>query len=229
MTTTTKFRPSHRGSSPSVAEELEARAREVESRGTPVISLHVGQPSTGAPAGTLETIEAASRDSTLGYTPAAGVDALRKRLAQQYAELDGVEIDPERIIVTLGASGAMILAIVGCFDERQRVGLPQPFYYGYRHAMETHGVECVHFPTSMDNDFQPTIAHIQQKNIPPAGHRREWRRSPEVSRQGRRLLPDLADCRTSQKQGGTLASPIGEVLWHGAHLRIWSIPPEFSQ
>jgi aspartate/methionine/tyrosine aminotransferase len=157
----TRFRPSHRGSSPSVAEQLQARAREVEARGTRVVYLQVGQPSTGAPAGTLDAIEAASRESTLGYTPAAGIDALRERIARQYAELHGLEIDSERIVVTLGASGAMILAIVGCFDEGQRVGLPQPFYYGYRYAMSTLGVECVRFETSMANHFQPTVADIE--------------------------------------------------------------------
>ncbi|MEE2677919.1 MAG: aminotransferase class I/II-fold pyridoxal phosphate-dependent enzyme [Myxococcota bacterium] len=161
MTATTKFRPSHRGSSPSVAEQLQARAREVQAQGTDVIYLHVGQPSTGAPAGTLEKIEAASRDSTLGYTSAAGLESLRERLSQQYTERYGVDVDPDRIVVTLGASGAMILAIVGCFDERQRLGLPQPFYYGYRHAMETLGVECVRFPTTMENNFQPTIADLE--------------------------------------------------------------------
>jgi aspartate/methionine/tyrosine aminotransferase len=161
MPTTTKFRPSHRGSSPSVAEELQARAHKIEAGGASVIYLHVGQPSTGAPEGTLEAVAAAGRNSTLGYTPAAGIDPLRERLARQYQQLYGVDIAPQRVVVTLGASGAMILAIVGCFDERQRLGLPQPFYYGYRHAMETLGVECVGFPTSMENHFQPTIADIE--------------------------------------------------------------------
>jgi aspartate/methionine/tyrosine aminotransferase len=161
VTDVNKFRPSHRGSSPSIAEQLQARAREVEVRGERVIYLNVGQPSTGAPAGTLEAVHAAGRKSTLGYTSAAGDAALRERLARQYAELYEVEVDPGRIVVTLGASGAMILATVGCFDEGQRVGLPQPFYYGYRYAMSTLGVECVRFATSMENHFQPTIADIE--------------------------------------------------------------------
>ena len=75
-----QFRPSHRGSTPSISEQLQARAREVEAKGQEVIYLQVGQPSTGAPAGTFEAVEKASRDSTLGYTPAAGISALRERL-----------------------------------------------------------------------------------------------------------------------------------------------------
>ena len=156
-----QFRPSHRGSTPSIAEQLQARARAVEAKGQEVIYLQVGQPSTGAPAGTLEAIEKASRDSTLGYTPAVGIPALRERLSRQYAELYATEVAPSRIVVTFGASGAMILAIIGCFDVGQRVGLPQPFYYGYRYAIGTLGVECVPIETSMETHFQPTIADIE--------------------------------------------------------------------
>lgn len=155
------FRPSHRGSSPSIAEQLQARAYKLEAGGADIRYLQVGQPRTGAPAGTVEAIAAASTESALGYTSAAGIAPLRERLARQYAECNDVEVDPDRIIVTLGASGAILLAIVGCFDEGQRIGLPQPFYYGYRYAMETLGVECVRFETKTENHFQPTIADIE--------------------------------------------------------------------
>jgi len=155
------FRPSHRGSTPSVAELLQARARAVEAKGQNVIYLQVGQPSTGAPEGTVQAVERASRDSTLGYTPAVGSAALRERLSRQYSELYDTNVSPERIVVTFGASGAMILAIIGCFDVGQRVGLPQPFYYGYRYAIGTLGVECVPIETSIETHFQPTIADIE--------------------------------------------------------------------
>jgi aspartate/methionine/tyrosine aminotransferase len=155
------FRPSQRGSSPSVAEQLLARARTLEARGEHVSYLQVGQPRTGAPAGTLEAILAAGQSSALGYEAAAGIPELREALARQYREHNGVDVDPERVIITLGASGAILLAIVGCFDEGQRVGLPLPFYYGYRYAMETLGVQCVGFETQRENHFQPTIEDIE--------------------------------------------------------------------
>ncbi|MEO1994838.1 MAG: aminotransferase class I/II-fold pyridoxal phosphate-dependent enzyme, partial [Planctomycetaceae bacterium] len=155
------FQPSHRGSTPSIAELLQRRAAQVEATGQNVIYLQVGQPSTGAPAGTVQAIETASRDTTLGYTPASGSVALRRRLAHQYLELYDTEIDPQRIVITFGASGAMILAVIGCFDIGQRIGLPQPFYYGYRYAIATLGVECVPIETSIENHFQPTIADLE--------------------------------------------------------------------
>ena len=156
-----KFQPSHRGAHPSIAEQLQQKARAVEASGKNVIYLQVGQPSTGAPQGVIEAVDRAGKNSPMGYSGAVGVVELRQRLAKQYADLYGVEVDPDRIIITFGASGAMLLAIIGCFDIGARIALPQPFYYGYRHAIETLGVECVLFETSLENDLQPTLEDLE--------------------------------------------------------------------
>jgi aspartate/methionine/tyrosine aminotransferase len=161
MATTARFKASKRGAAPSIAEELQERARALENDGKTIVYLQIGQPSTGAPRGTLEAIQSASEEDPLGYTSAAGIPALRDRISRQYHDLYEAEVDPDRIVISFGASGAMILALVGCFDEGQRVGLPQPFYYGYRRAMNSLGVECVPFETMMENHFQPTIADIE--------------------------------------------------------------------
>ncbi|MAI80199.1 MAG: 1-aminocyclopropane-1-carboxylate deaminase [Deltaproteobacteria bacterium] len=155
------FKPSLRGAHPSIAEELAGKARALEEAGRDIIYMQVGQPSTGAPAGVVEAVTRASEQSPMGYSGAAGLPELQQRISRQYLELYNAEVEPERIIITFGASGAILLAIIGCFDVGQRVALPQPFYYGYRHAIETLGVECVLFETSMENDLQPTIADLE--------------------------------------------------------------------
>jgi len=158
----TRFHPSRRGATPSVAEKMRSRAKEVEAKGKKVIYLQVGQPSTGAPAGAIDAIREASSTSILGYTSAAGIPQLRERIAKHYKEQYGVAVDSARIVITFGASGAMILSLVGCFDPGARVALPQPFYYGYRHAMGTLGVECVPFDVNIENHFQPTVEDIEK-------------------------------------------------------------------
>ena len=163
------FEPSHRGAAASIAEELQRKARAIEADGGDVLYLQVGQPSTGAPAGCLEAIQEASLHTTLGYTGASGIPELRQRISRQYKELYDTDVDPDRIVITFGASGAMILALIGCFDAGKRIGLPQPFYYGYRYAMATLGLECVPFETSMENGFQPTVADIEAIETPIDG------------------------------------------------------------
>ena len=161
MSTKRSLRPSHRGATPSLAEEFHRRAQAIETQGERVIYLQVGQPSTGAPGASLEAIRRESQKSILGYTSAAGVPALRERLARNYLDLYGIEVDPARVIVTLGASGAVLLALIGCFEKGARIALPQPFYYGYRHAMPTVDVECVPFYPSLESHFQPIVADLE--------------------------------------------------------------------
>ncbi len=156
------FKPSHRGATPSIAEEMHRRAGAVEAKGQKVLYLSVGQPSTPAPAGAMAAFQKASNESIMGYTGAAGIEPLRQRIARHYQENYGVAIAPNRVLITLGASGALILALISCFDSGARVALPQPFYFAYRHVMSTLGIECVPFYPSMENHFQPTVADLEK-------------------------------------------------------------------
>ncbi len=157
------FMPSQRGATPSIVEKLAKLACELETKqGKKIIRLQVGQPSTGAPKAALQAAIKAINQLPLGYTQAAGITPLRQRLAQHYLEQYGVHVDQNRIIVSIGASGAMILAIVGCFDVGARIGLPMPFYSGYRHALGTLGIHCVPFGTSSKHKYQPTVQDIEK-------------------------------------------------------------------
>ena len=82
MPASKRFHPSHRGATPSIAEKMRARAKAVEATGKKVIYLQVGQPSTGAPEGTIDAIHQASDTSILGYTSAAGIPELRQRISK---------------------------------------------------------------------------------------------------------------------------------------------------
>jgi len=157
-----RYRPSHRGSTPSLVEEFQRRAAAVAKHGRRVIYLQVGQPSTGAPAAALEAIAREGHRQTLGYTGAAGLPALREALARSYAQQHGATVDPERIIVTFGASGALLLALIASFEAGARVALPQPFYYAYRYAMPTVGIQCVPFYPPLERHFQPNPADLEQ-------------------------------------------------------------------
>ncbi len=156
-----RFRPSLRGSTPSIAEELQRQAHAVAATGEKVIYLNVGQPGTSAPVSALDALAARSRQDVLGYCGAGGLSDLKARIARSYDELYGVTVAPSRVIVTIGASGAIILALIGCFDNGARIALPQPFYYAYRRVMGTLGVDCVPFYPSMENHFQPTVADLE--------------------------------------------------------------------
>ena len=79
-------------------------AAAAEARGVRVVHMEVGQPATAAPVAAREAAKRALDSDTLGYTMALGTDALRSRIARLYRDWYGIDVSPERIIVTSGSS-----------------------------------------------------------------------------------------------------------------------------
>ena len=135
-----------------------------------VIRMEVGQPGTGAPAGAVRAGTAAmAAGHTLGYTEALGNPSLRARIAAHYRDWYGVEVSPQRIAITTGASGAFPLAFLAAFDRGDRVALAAPFYPPYVNILRALGLEPVILPASAADRFQPTPALLGRLDPPPSG------------------------------------------------------------
>ena len=93
--------------------------------------------------------------SPLGYSVALGLPELRARIALHYHDKHGVNLSPERVIITSGSSGAFILAFTALFEAGARVGLGEPGYPSYRQILKALDVKPVGLPTSAENRFQP--------------------------------------------------------------------------
>ena len=154
-------RTSRRGQIPPfiVMEVLKA-ANERAAGGAEVLHLEVGEPGAGAPPKALAAAEAALRQAGLGYTEALGLPALRRRIARHYAEWYGLELEPDRVAVTAGASGAFILGFLAAFDAGDRVAVPVPGYPAYRNILKALDVEVVPVPVDAATRFQPTAEQL---------------------------------------------------------------------
>jgi len=140
-----------------VMEVMEAAAQR-EKAGHRVLHLEVGQPSTPAPKVALDAVRSALSSDVLGYTGAAGLPALRSRISVWYQSQYGLEVDPARVVVTTGASGAFVLVFVACFDPGDRVGVLSPGYPCYRNDLMALGVEPVPVVVGPQTGFRPTEA-----------------------------------------------------------------------
>ncbi len=135
-----------------------------------VIRMEVGQPGTGAPAGAVRAVEAALRQGeSLGYTEALGRPSLRARIARHYQDWYGVVVDPARIAVTMGASGAFPLAFLAAFDPGDRVALAAPFYPPYVNILTALGLHPVVMEAGPATRYQPTVAMLDQLDPAPDG------------------------------------------------------------
>lgn len=129
-------------------------------QGHAVYHLEVGQPSTPAPRGVIEAARQALDGDKLGYTLALGQMPLRRRIAEHYRAWYGVDLDPARVVVTIGSSGGFLLAFLAAFDAGDRVALAAPGYPAYRNILSALGCEPVLLPVGANTRFQPTAALI---------------------------------------------------------------------
>lgn len=144
--------------SPFIVMEVMRAAHARAAEGGDVIHLEVGQPSTAAPRAVIAAAQTALTQDKLGYTEALGLPQLRARIARHYRDSYGVAVDPARVVVTTGSSGAFLLSFLAAFDAGDRVALADPGYPAYRNILRAVDAAPVGLPASLADGFQPTRA-----------------------------------------------------------------------
>ena len=157
------LRSSVRGAIPPfIVMDVMRAANERQASGADVLHLEVGQPGTGAPAPVVEAVRAVVGRDRLGYTEAFGLTALRRRIAQHYKDIYGLDVDWRRVVATTGSSGGFVLAFLAAFDAGDRVALASPGYPAYRNILTALGVQVVDLPVGPDTHFQPSPAVLDR-------------------------------------------------------------------
>ena len=157
---------SARGSvDPFIVMDVMEAASKKEKSGYEVIHLEVGQPGTSAPKMAAESVTNKISKSTMGYTVALGIPELREKIADLYLRWYKVQVEPERIIVTPGSSGAFILTFTGLFDVGDTVGVGSPGYPSYRQILKALSLNTNTIKTFNNNKFQPVVADIINNSL----------------------------------------------------------------
>ena len=146
---------------PFKAMEMMAAARLLEEQGRSIIHLEVGQPDFYAPEAVSERARSVIESNQTGYSNAEGLPELREAIAAFYSNRFGLSIDPRRVIVTAGASGALALLLPLLTDPGQGWLLPDPGYPSYRHFVSAFGCDVQTLPVDAAHHFQPTPNQIQ--------------------------------------------------------------------
>jgi len=150
------MRTSRRGAvDPFIVMDVMEAARQAEADGRHIIHMEVGQPGTAAPEGARKALTEAMAEDAMGYTVALGLPALRARIAQLYGEWYNVDLDPSRVIVTPGSSGAFLLAFSALFDAGERVAIGAPGYPSYRQILKALSLQPLDVQTAPENRLQP--------------------------------------------------------------------------
>jgi aspartate/methionine/tyrosine aminotransferase len=146
---------------PFIVMDVMRAANDRAATGADVLHLEVGQPSTAAPAKVIAAAQAALCGDTIGYTEAFGVPALRQRIAQHYRDFYDCAVDPARIVLTTGSSGAFLLAFLAAFEPGDHVALASPSYPAYRNILTALGLVPVELPSGPAERYQASIALLE--------------------------------------------------------------------
>jgi aspartate/methionine/tyrosine aminotransferase len=136
--------PSRRSNVPPfIVMDVMAAAAQREAQGARVVHLEVGQPAAPAPSTAIAAAQDALTKGRISYTESLGIASLRARIARHYVDTYDLALDPGRVVVTTGSSGAFILAFLALFEAGDRVALANPGYPPYRHILSALGCEPV--------------------------------------------------------------------------------------
>ena len=144
-----------------MAKAAQRMAAEVKHTDQPMVFLNIGEPDFTAPPLVQAAAERAVRDGRTQYTNALGLDALRERISAWYGSRFGVQVPARRIVVTAGASGALLLACMALIEDGDEVLLPDPSYPCNRHFVSAAQGRAVLLPTDAAQRFQLSAAQVQ--------------------------------------------------------------------
>ena len=142
--------------------ELAKEAAQLERQGRDIIHMGIGEPDFTAPEPVVEAAVSAMRRGVTQYTSALGLPALREAIAGHYQQVYGITVDPARIVVTAGASAALLLACAALVDRDDEVLMPDPSYPCNRHFVAAAEGKPVLVPSGPAERFQLTAADVER-------------------------------------------------------------------
>jgi aspartate/methionine/tyrosine aminotransferase len=144
-----------------MAKAAQRIAHEVRHSDQPMVFLNIGEPDFTAPPLVQAAAERAIRDGRTQYTHALGLEPLRERISAWYSSRFGVDVPARRIIVTAGASGALLLACTALIEEGDEVMMPDPCYPCNRQFVNAALGRAVLLPTDAAQRFQLSAAQVK--------------------------------------------------------------------
>jgi aspartate/methionine/tyrosine aminotransferase len=141
--------------------EMIKRAGEMEQAGRSVIYMCIGEPDFAPAQPVLDAAQRAlAGGAAMRYTAALGLQPLREAISAHYRDAFGVDVPATRIVITAGASGALLLACAALVERDAEVLMPDPSYPCNRHFITAFNGRPVLIPSGPEDRFQLSAAMV---------------------------------------------------------------------
>lgn len=148
------------------AMALSRIAHELKAQGRSILHMEFGQPSTGAPKAAIEVAHRVLDADPMGYWQS---QPLMARIARLYFDRYGVTVDPDQVILTCGASPALVMALASTFRPGDQIALARPGYVAYRNTLKALNMAPLELECSHAEHFRLSAAQIAALDPAPAG------------------------------------------------------------
>ena len=150
---------SHRAKAirPSATFVLSTKAKELKALGKPILDLTLGEPDLPTPAPVVEAAHRALEEGHFGYTPTAGVPALRKAIAEVYTKRLRIEVDPSMTMATQGGKQGLFSALATVTDPGDKIAVLEPYWVSYLEQAHALGLQTVVIPCPAENRYRPDL------------------------------------------------------------------------
>jgi aspartate/methionine/tyrosine aminotransferase/chorismate mutase len=107
------------------------RAFDLGAKLTNPINFSIGQPDFAVPQAVIEAAHRAIDEGLNKYTPTQGLELLRVKVAQKLARENGIQVQPDDVLITSGTSGGIFLALAAILNPGDELVLPDPYFVMY--------------------------------------------------------------------------------------------------
>ena len=145
---------------------ISKRAHELKEEGRSILHMEFGQPSTPAPKAAIARSHEVLDTDPMGYWES---QPLKARICRHYKDMYGVDLTPGRLVITNGASPALVLALATAFSPGDRIAFARPGYVAYRNTVRALNFEGVEIPCGEDTRYQLSAAALDALDPAPQG------------------------------------------------------------
>jgi aspartate aminotransferase len=145
---------------PSTTLAITAKAKELKAQGIDVIGLGAGEPDFNTPQYILDAAVKSMNEGQTKYTPSAGLPALKTAIIEKFKKDQGIEYNPNEIIVASGAKHALYTLFQVILNNEDEVIIPTPYWVSYPEQVKLAGGQPVYVEGAEQNDFKITSKQL---------------------------------------------------------------------
>ena len=152
--------------SPSATEATSFLVNQLKRQGIDVISFAQGEPDFDTPDNIKKAAIIAIKEGFTKYTDVPGIPELRKAVADKFKRENGIDYEPDQIIISNGGKQALYEVFRTICEDGDQVLIPTPCYVSYAEQIKLTGAEPVFFKTKEENNFRPTFEEVSENFTP---------------------------------------------------------------